>query len=182
VPLIAALGDDHEAVREQAARALGCDEHSALGCDSEEAVAPLIELLEDDDEFVRLEAVRTLSDIRAPEAARALGERAREDTMPAVRRDATRALGHLRDNAGRDALVALEAGDDEATRDAARRALQEIDIRGGIMPDYVRESALVPDGEHEGSGDAGMLRDADALTDGDGGAESRVGEGTPGLS
>lgn len=125
-PLIKALGDPDPFVREHAARNLGCNHHSTLGCDTSEARSALVDVLDDGDEFVRLEAARSLGDLRDPEARQALERLARGDPQLDVRREALLSLGRLGDPASRPLLEELEADQEPRLQQAASEALRRL--------------------------------------------------------
>jgi HEAT repeat protein len=124
--LIKSLGDDNAYVREHAARNLGCDYHSTLGCDLTKTVDPLISILDDEDTFVRVEASRSLGENPHPEAREPLEALAKRDSHWEVRREAAISLGRISRPESAPTLEALVRDEDETVRDAARRALRRL--------------------------------------------------------
>jgi hypothetical protein len=134
-------------VREHAARNLGCNYHSTLGCDSAVAREPLERLLRDRDEFVRLEAARSLGDLRDARARRALEELVRREREERVQREAVLALGRLGDRGAEPLLERLEASPDERIRAAAAEALQRIATARRVRPELGGGQERSDDGE-----------------------------------
>ena len=125
-PLIKALGDSDHYVREHAARNLGCDYHSSLGCDSSKTIPPLIAILEDDDAFVRVEAARSLGENPQPSSREPLEGLARNDERWEVRHAAVEALGRVSREESIPVLESLLDDEEELVRVATRRALRRL--------------------------------------------------------
>jgi len=125
-PLIKALGDSNQFVREHAARNLGCDYHSSLGCDSSKTISPLIDVLDDEDVFVRVEAARSLGENPRPAAREPLEALARRDERWEVRHAAVEALGRISQEESIPVLEALLDDEEEIVRVATRRALRRL--------------------------------------------------------
>jgi len=176
-PLVAALGDDDAFVREHAARNLGCNHHSTLGCDTAEARAPLEKILDDSDSFVRLEAARSLGELRDPEAREPLEALVRREKTLEVRREAVLALGRLGDRGARPLLESLEDGGEPRLRAAVEEALRRLatarrrrpsgvmievgELRGpdGGPPDAAAEADSATGEETDGSADSTQAGD-----------------------
>lgn len=99
VPLLRLLQDPVRTVREEASAALVTMGHLA--------VPPLIEALAHSDWMVRLRAIESLRMIRAPEAVPALLMRVCHDPDSAIREDAVRALGVIRDERAVEPLITV---------------------------------------------------------------------------
>lgn len=125
-PLIKALHDPDSYVREHAARNLGCDYHSSLGCDSAKTVSPLIETLADEDPFVRMEAARSLGENPRPAAREPLEAVARQDPRWEVRHASVVSLARVGQREAIPVLEALLEDDEELVRVAARRGLRRL--------------------------------------------------------
>ncbi|MFN7953882.1 MAG: HEAT repeat domain-containing protein [bacterium] len=124
-PLVTALGDPADAVREQAAYALG-----AIGRDATRFLAPRL----DDPKLTPGEArwvARALAAIaRTDPAARERLLAASRASTPAVRVAAVRALGHTRDPAVAERLIELLDGEDALLRRDAALALAHMGVAG----------------------------------------------------
>ena len=102
-PLLVDLGSDNPAVREDAVLA-------ARDADDERVVAAVEALLEDPDGRIRLEAVRTLDELKSTRSVPLLMKHV-QDEDPEVARAAIDALGRLGDPAASPALVAAITAD-----------------------------------------------------------------------
>lgn len=122
--LQAALADELQSIRTEAARGLG-----RIGRTAASATFPLIAILQDEHESVRLEATKALGRIGGPRTAtvQALIERL-DDVSSAVRAVAAKGLGTLEDSASSaiPALVGLLQDRDESVRNAAAEAIGQI--------------------------------------------------------
>lgn len=127
-PLIRALRDRSPYVREHAARFLGCDDRSSLGCATAEPVAPLLELFDDEDELVRVEAARSVGEHPLASSRAPLERLAAGDPSPQVRRAAARALGHIASVASRPVLEALARDPDPLVAEDARASLEAVEV------------------------------------------------------
>lgn len=166
-PLIKVLADEDPYVREHAARNLGCDYHSSLGCDTGLAVEPLIEVLDDSDTFVRVEAVRSLGEHPLPAARVPLERLAKNDQRWEVREAAAFALGRIGSTESLAVLEALADDESEQVAHRARAAIRRISSSRGSMEegDRERRSDVELDVSiRSSSGDAGL---ADGAVDGD---------------
>jgi HEAT repeat protein len=127
-PLVRALRDRSPYVREHAARFLGCDDRSSLGCSTAEPVPALIELFDDEDEFVRVEAARSVGEHPITGSREPLERLARSDPSPQVRRAAAHALGHIASVASRPVLESLARDGDPRVAEEARASLEAIEV------------------------------------------------------
>jgi HEAT repeat protein len=86
----------------------------ALSLVAAQFLTPLEGMLHDDDMDVRLAAVATLAEVKRPQAVAALRD-ALDDEAPEVSFAAAKALWGLHDAAGKEALVAILAGETKTT-------------------------------------------------------------------
>jgi HEAT repeat protein len=120
--LLAALGDPYPTARWHAAMA-------AMENLGQDAVEPLIALLENGDAYERQGAAEALGWVGSPSATPAL-QAALADASDTVRRQAAWALGEIGDPAARDALVTASAEDPApAVQAAAEAALSRIEAQ-----------------------------------------------------
>jgi HEAT repeat protein len=127
-PLVKALRDRSPYVREHAARFLGCDDRSSLGCATSEPVAALLELFDDEDVFVRVEAARSVGEHPLTSSREPLERLATSDRDPQVRRAAAHALGHIASIASRPVLETLARDPDALVAGEARESLEAIEV------------------------------------------------------
>lgn len=125
-PLIKALHDKNPYVREHAARNLGCDYHSSLGCDTGEVVEPLLEVLDDEDPFVRVEAARSLGEHPLPVSREPLEKLALRDDEWEVRQAAAFALGRVASSKSLPILESLLDDEEEQVAKEARESLRRV--------------------------------------------------------
>lgn len=167
-PLIKVLRDENPYVREHAARNLGCDYHSSLGCDVGEAVQPLLDVLDDEDHFVRVEAARSLGEHPLPVSREPLEKLAVRDPQWEVRQAAAFALGRLASEASRPVLEALLDDEEEQVVKEARESLRRVVVANRS---HSEERPSSDDGEVEVIDvrlrrDEGRRADGGASTDG----------------
>lgn len=165
-PLIERLEDSDSYVREHAARNLGCDYHSSLGCDTGAPIQPLLEVLDDEDAFVRVEAVRSLGEHPLPVSREPLERLARTDPRWEVRHAAAYALGRIGSPESIEVLEALVAGENEQVASMAQESLRRISTarelgrrRSGDVEVEVTTDSSDVDGGVDGGVD-GFERDA----------------------
>jgi HEAT repeat protein len=114
-------------VREHAARYLGCDDRTSLGCATAEPAVALLEVLDDEDPFVRVEAARSLGEHPLNASREPLEKLASTDPRPEVRRAAAKSLGRIASASSRPVLEAMLDDRDELVVRDARSALEAID-------------------------------------------------------
>ncbi len=124
--LIKALRDPNPYVREHAARNLGCDYHSSLGCELRSTVAPLIDALDDEDAFVRVEAARSLGENPHAEAREPLERIALSDRRWEVKASAVESLGRIGLPESTPVVEALIENGEPQVQLAARHALRRL--------------------------------------------------------
>jgi HEAT repeat protein len=112
-----ALEDENPALRKQGVLAL-----SLLGT---EYLSALSEMLHDDDVEVRLAAVDSLTEVKSPKAVQALRD-ALNDEVPEVSFAAAKALWGVRDGAGREALLAVLAGESKTSSNFIAKQKREV--------------------------------------------------------
>jgi HEAT repeat protein len=117
-PLIKALDDSDDFVRDFSVRALGSLRDSR-------AVEPLIKALDDKSLLVRRSAATALGSIGDSRAVKPL-VKALDDNNPLMRRSAARALGSVGDPSAVDALIRILGDDDIYISNAAAVALAKI--------------------------------------------------------
>lgn len=164
-PLIKTLRDENPFVREHAARNLGCDYHSSLGCDSGEVVEPLLEVLDDEDPFVRVEAARSLGEHPLPVSREPLEKLAIRDDQWEVRQAAAFALGRVASSKSLPVLESLLDDDEDQVVKEARESLRRV-----AAANRAPQDARHPRPSDIEVFDVNPMRDA-GQANGDGGAE-----------
>jgi HEAT repeat protein len=136
-PLIAALGDDAQGVRQSAAEALG-----TLGAQG--AVEPLIAALKDKDWKFRAGAAQGLGELRDPRAVESLID-ALKDSTSEVAEDAATALGKIKDPRAIQPLTYAQThAGSPGTRTRAAKALDDIAGSPQSKPALLNAGSLAP--------------------------------------
>lgn len=131
-PLIKVLGDSDPYVREHAARNLGCDDHSPLGCDTDDQIEPLLGLLDDPDPFVRVEAVRSIGEHPLASSREPLEKLVKNETRWEVRHSIAYSLGRIGNEKSVPLLRSLLDDESEQVSKMAEESLRRMSIAARV--------------------------------------------------